>query len=99
MDPLDWADVMTDRASRSKPDGGTVTSAAEQPPPREILLTLDEAAEILRLRRRTVAGYARRGELKGRLIGRRWRFRRQAIDAFYDRAPEWRFAEENSDRK
>ena len=37
-------------------------------------LTLREAAEVLRLHPRTVREYIRRGEIKGRLIGRRWRF-------------------------
>ncbi|MBI2323058.1 MAG: helix-turn-helix domain-containing protein [Chloroflexi bacterium] len=33
-------------------------------------MTRNEAAEILRLHPRTVRDYVRRGELKGRLIGR-----------------------------
>lgn len=60
----------------------------------ERLLTLKEAAEILRLHRRTVSEYVRHGELTGRLIGRRWRFRRKDLDAFFDRAPaSWEFGE------
>lgn len=56
------------------------------------LLTIREAAEILRLHPRTVREYVRRGELEGRIIGRRWRFRRKDLDAFYQNAPsEWDF--------
>lgn len=56
----------------------------------EQLLTLREAAEILRLHHRTVRAYVRRGALEGRLIGGRWRFRRKDLDAFYESAPrEW----------
>jgi excisionase family DNA binding protein len=51
------------------------------------LLTLKEAAEILRLHTRTVREYVRRGELEGRVIGGRWRFRRKDLDAFYENAP------------
>jgi len=42
------------------------------------LLTLREAAEVLRLNPRTVRVYVQRGEIEGRLIGGRWRFRRPA---------------------
>jgi len=51
------------------------------------LLTLPEAAEILRLHPRTVRAYVRRGELEGRVIGGRWRFRRCDVDAFFENAP------------
>lgn len=56
------------------------------------LLTLNEAAEILRLHPRTVREYVRRGELKGRVIGGRYRFRREDLDAFVEKAPSsWEF--------
>ena len=42
----------------------------------ERLLTLREAAEVLRLNPRTVRAYVRRGEIEARIIGGRWRFRR-----------------------
>ena len=59
---------------------------------REPFLTLDEAAEILRLHPRTVRDYVSRGELRGRLIGRRWRFRQKDLDAFFDSArSQWDF--------
>ncbi len=69
-------------------------SEHEPAPIGERLLTIREAGEILRLHPRTVREYVRRGELKGRLIGRRWRFRRKDLDAFFENAPrEWDFAE------
>lgn len=58
----------------------------------ERLLTLREAAEVLRLHTRTVREYVRRGELEGRVIGGRWRFRRRDLDLFYENAPPgWDF--------
>ena len=64
----------------------------EPAPIGERLLTLREAAEVLRLHPRTVREYLRRGELEGRVIGGRWRFRRKDIDAFYENAPrQWDF--------
>jgi len=50
----------------------------------ERLLTLREAAEVLRLNPRTVREYVRRGEIEGRIIGGQWRFRRQELDAFFE---------------
>jgi excisionase family DNA binding protein len=56
----------------------------------EPLLTLREAAGVLRLHPRTVRQYVRAGELEGRVIGGRWRFRRGDLDAFYENAPrQW----------
>jgi len=57
------------------------------------LLTLREAAEVLRLSTRTVREYVKRGEISGKIIGKRWRFRRADLDAFFENAPsEWDFA-------
>jgi len=57
------------------------------------LLTLREAAEVLRLNPRTVREYVQRGEIEGRIIGGRWRFRRADLDAFFENAPRsWDFA-------
>ena len=56
-------------------------------------LTLREVAEVLRLHPRTVREYVRRGELQGRIIGGRYRFRRCDLDAFYENAPkQWDFS-------
>ena len=69
----------------------------ESPPVGERLLTLVEAAEVLRLSTRTVREYVQRGEIKGKIIGKRWRFRRADLDAFFENAPsEWDFAGKNS---
>ena len=58
----------------------------------ERLLTLKEAAEALCLSPRTVRHYVQRGEIEGRIIGGRWRFRRPDLDAFFERAPRsWDF--------
>jgi excisionase family DNA binding protein len=58
----------------------------------EKFLTLREAADVLRLSTRTVREYIKRGEIKGKLIGKRWRFRRADLDAFFENAPsEWDF--------
>jgi excisionase family DNA binding protein len=68
------------------------------PPIGEKLLTLREAAEVLRLNPRTVREYVQRGEIEGRIIGGRWRFRRADIDAFFENAPrEWDFAGKDGD--
>lgn len=65
----------------------------ESPPVGETLLTLVEAAEVLRLSTRAVREYVKRGEIKGKLIGKRWRFRRADLDAFFENAPSmWDFA-------
>jgi excisionase family DNA binding protein len=57
------------------------------------LLTLREAAEVLRLNPRTVRDYVQQGEIEGRIIGGRWRFRRADLDAFFENAPSnWDFA-------
>jgi len=61
------------------------------------LLTLREAAEVLRLNPRTVREYVSRGEIEGRIIGGRWRFRRADLDAFFANASrDWDFAAKNS---
>jgi excisionase family DNA binding protein len=67
------------------------------PPIGERLLTLREAADVLRLNQRTVREYVTRGEIEGRIIGGRWRFRRADLDAFFAHAPRnWDFAGKNN---
>jgi excisionase family DNA binding protein len=64
----------------------------------ERFLTLSEAAEVLRLSTRTVREYVKNGEIKGKIIGKRWRFRRADLDAFFENAPsKWDFAGKNGD--
>jgi excisionase family DNA binding protein len=63
----------------------------------ERLLTLREAAEVLHLSTRTVREYVQRGDIEGRIIGGRWRFRRADLDAFFENAPrDWDFRGENN---
>ena len=57
------------------------------------LLTLREAAAVLRLSTRTVREYVKRHEIRGKIIGKRWRFRRVDLDAFFENAPSnWDFS-------
>lgn len=53
----------------------------------EKLLTLREAAAVLRMNPRTLRAYMRRGEIEGRVIGGRYRFRRTDLDHFFEDAP------------
>jgi excisionase family DNA binding protein len=62
----------------------------ESPLVGETLLTLTETAEVLRLSTRTVREYLKRGEVGGKLIGNRWRFRRADLDALLENAPSVR---------
>lgn len=63
---------------------------SRDPSPPVPFLTLAEVADVLRLNVRTVRELVRRRELVGRLVGRRWRFRRADVDAFFDSCPnEW----------
>jgi len=65
----------------------------------EHLLRLQEAAEVLRLSTRTVREYVKRGEIKGKIIGKCWRFRRADVDAFFENAPsEWDFGGKDNHR-
>jgi excisionase family DNA binding protein len=45
------------------------------------LLTLREAAEVLRLSTRTVREYLKRGDISGKIIGKQWRFRQTRMKA------------------
>jgi len=66
------------------------------PPIGDHLLTLREAAEVLRLSTRTVREYILRGEIGGRIIGGRWRCRRADLDVFYEKAlRSWDFGGKN----
>jgi len=53
------------------------------------LLTLQEAAAVLRLNPRTVRTYVQRGEIEARIIGGRWRFRPADLDAFFENASRY----------
>jgi excisionase family DNA binding protein len=76
----------------------TKQAKLESSSPGERFLTLSEAAEVLRLSKRTVRKYVQRGEIKGKIIGKRWRFRRADLDTFFESAPsEWEFAGKAND--
>lgn len=63
-------------------------------------IVFGEAAEVLRLSPRTVREYIQRGEIEGRIIGGRLRFRRAALDAFFENAPRnWDFARTHDRRE
>lgn len=51
------------------------------------LLTLADAAAYLRMHPRTLRTYVHRGLLPGRLIGRRWKFRREDLVTLFETAP------------
>lgn len=68
---------------------GESTVPRPKPAPRVLYLTLRQTAAALSLHPQTVRDYLRRGELDGRLIGRRWRVSRKAIDRFVAGAPQW----------
>jgi len=58
----------------------------------ERILTLREAAAVLRMNPRTLRAYLWRGEIEGRVIGRKYRFRRIDLDRFFEDAPRnWDF--------
>ena len=49
--------------------------------------TMCEAAEVSRLSARTVREYVRRGEIRGKITGKRWTLRRADLDAEWFKAP------------
>ncbi len=50
-------------------------------PPLSPMLGIEDVAALLNLSRATVWRHARDGTIPGRLIGQRWRFRREDITA------------------
>jgi excisionase family DNA binding protein len=76
-----------------------MTRKKERPEPiGEKLLTLKEAAAILRMNPRTLRGYVLRREIQGRIIGGKWRFRSGDLDRFYEQAPSnWDFRVKRED--
>ena len=56
-------------------------------------LSAVQKSDVWCLSTRTVLEYVQRGEVEGRIIGGRWRFRRADLDAFFANAPRnWDFA-------
>ncbi len=52
----------------------------KEPSPQENVLTLQEAAQYLRLSEMTVLRLAHQGKVPGAKIGRQWRFSREKIE-------------------
>jgi len=50
--------------------------------PTDVVLTIDELAEYLKLSKSTLYHLARRGDVPGQKIGRHWRFHKAAIDTW-----------------
>jgi excisionase family DNA binding protein len=55
---------------------------------REDLLTADEVAEVLRLKRTTALDYMRRGVIPAFKLGRRWYSLRPRLDAYLSSASQ-----------
>ena len=51
----------------------------------ETLLTIEQVAEQLQISTRTVRRLMDRDEIKGFMIGKRWRFTQSEVDAFVKR--------------
>ena len=47
---------------------------------KDVILTIDQLAEYLKLSKSSLYHLARRGEIPGQKIGRQWRFHKAAID-------------------
>jgi excisionase family DNA binding protein len=62
-----------------EPDQMVVGHAAFTPAPPAEVLTLEEAAELLRVEPDALRGLAERGELPARRVDDDWRFRREAL--------------------
>jgi excisionase family DNA binding protein len=84
--------------SRGTGKNGTNRKAETPQGAGKAFLTLQEVAALLKLHPRTVRQYVHRGEIVGRLIGGRWRFKREEVDKFFDAAPsQWSFSEGSDD--
>ncbi len=74
------AKAQTRRAAM--PEGRASGSAKR---PIELIMTLNELAEYLRLAKSTAYKLAQEGKIPGQKVGRHWRFRKDAIDRWLDR--------------
>jgi excisionase family DNA binding protein len=52
--------------------------------PLEEILSLDEASQYLRIKRRTLYSLAARGVVPAAKIGGQWRFRRSQLDGLFE---------------
>jgi len=48
--------------------------------PKDMVLTIDQLADYLKLSKSTLYHLARRGDFPGQKVGRHWRFHKAAID-------------------
>jgi excisionase family DNA binding protein len=67
--------------------------------PMSEILTVEQVAEYLQLDPETVRRAARKGELPGARIGRRWRFRKEDLDALFVETVVGRQLAEESERR
>ena len=55
----------------------------------EVLISFQEACEMLKLSKPTLYGYARRGDIPALKVGRNWRFHKSSLDQWLrDRVQE-----------
>lgn len=68
-----WGEAMVSTASTAKQDE---------------MLSLEEAADVLSVSKSTLYRMIERKEVKGRKVGRQWRFSRADVQAYLDRGPQ-----------
>ena len=56
--------------------------------PSDHIMTIQALADYLRISRSTLYKLARGGKLHGQKVGKRWRFHREAIDAWLKQHPQ-----------
>ena len=66
---------------------------------RDEIMTMDELAEYLKISKSTLYKLAVDGKLPGQKIGKRWRFHKDAIDAWVTHGLEDRPADSHKDRE
>lgn len=59
-------------------------------------MTVEDVAEMLRINKSTVYRMAKAGRLPATRVGRQWRFRLSALEAFLDAGGDAAFEEESS---
>lgn len=57
----------------------------------ESILNIDELSEYLRIAKSSLYKLCQEGKIPGQKVGRHWRFRKVAIDAWLERKPENEF--------
>ena len=67
--------------------------------PSDKIMTIEELAEYLKISRSTLYKLLQDGKLPGQKIGKRWRFHKDAIDAWVTHGLEDRPADSHKDRE